>query len=77
MYKKIYPYPQILITSFCVRELDIELTNVLSSAIVLKNIFTNCLLNFCHIFSAGFNSGLYGGSEMSSIFLGMLSDLAL
>ena len=40
-------------------------------------LFVNFLFNTAQIFSAGFNSGLYGGRNRSWMFLGICNDFAL
>jgi hypothetical protein len=40
-------------------------------------LFVNARLNFAHIFSAGFNSGLNGGKKIRIIFFGTFKRLAL
>jgi hypothetical protein len=57
--------------------LDTSVINWLSSSNDLKSLLENVLLKFAHIFSAGFNSGLYGGIKISAILWGISSDLAL
>ena len=44
---------------------------------VLNSLFEKSLLNLAHIFSAGFNSGLYGGRKIRIIFSGIIKDFAL
>jgi|GEM_PF-5781341 len=45
--------------------------NLLRSFNDLCSLFVNVLLYAAHIFSAGFNSGLYGGKNSSAIFCGI------
>ena len=62
--------------SFC-NERDKSQTYLSRASRVLNNLLLKSLLNFAHIFSAGFNSGLYGGRKTRQMLSGTLSDFAL
>ena len=51
--------------------------NSLRSSSVLWSLFVKFLLIRCQIFSAGFNSGLYGGRKTRIMFSGIMSFIAL
>lgn len=43
----------------------------------MKVLLEKARLSLCHIFSAGFSSGAYGGRKIRAIFWGMIKDFAL
>lgn len=74
---KIYPYPQMLFTFSSVNDKACSVINWLRCSKVGHSKLVKALLNFAHIFSAGFSSGEYGGKKSRLTFLGTIKDLAL
>ena len=74
-FKKTYSKAQVFLVSsifkfwVCIKSL--------TSSKDLYTLFVKVRLNFAHIFSAGFNSGLYGGKKIRIILSGTFNLLAL